>query len=223
MSTFSFENNDTMFSRQTVNLPHYSPTMSEYPPKQSQEERDASMYLTPSDRQTVLSDEFVCMPLLDRQRLIATTMPPPAWISDSCGSEAGDDRDPSDHQAAMGDIAITSTPVNLTSLITALRTTVQQDSPPVILDLLDLQGRSDFERPSLRPDHQVGACLCRPSLRPKAEVQRSRATRIAPARPALRQDHNLAALLKGLPEMPDTTSLTERRCLKLKPRTSFLR
>lgn len=171
------------------------------------------VYQTPSNRQTKLSDDCTtCVTL------------PPTLGHQEVGSKANPLLSLED-TGRMGEMEIPSTPVDLTSLTTAMRATKVEDSPPpMIPELFSSQEPCDFDRPSLALDHCVFPGRCRPSLRPKGEVARSTARRIEPAEAASRkrqQDRKLAALLRSLPEMPDSACLLEgerRYCPSLKPR-----
>lgn len=196
-STFSLDTNDN----DTIML---SPQPEKFRSCQASSlSEKVPVYQTPCNRQTLLSDDFACVP---RGRQTPKSTP-----------------------GYLGETEITSTPVNLTSLITAMRTTnVEESPPPMIPELLNCEEPSDFDRPALTQGHQPAPLLCRPSLRPKGEVLRSRARRIFVVEPVRtssrqdRQDRKLAALLRDLPEMPDTTPCLmkeqRRSCPALKPR-----
>ena len=164
----------------------------------------APVYRTPCNRQTLISDDVACVPL----RLVRKA--------------------PESIPSSLSETEIVSTPVNLTSLITAIRTTkVEESPPPMIPELLNCQEPSDFERLALTPGDMAVPGRCRPSLRPKGEVLRSRARRVPMVEPVRtssrqsRQDRKLSSLLRKLPEMPDTDCLMEdqrRSCPALKPR-----
>ena len=221
-STFSFENNDRRKASNT--------TMMMLSPKPHQLGRGEEVfgttqepeYRTPCDRHSDLPDGFTLaplpapLPLLGRQEPDSEANPLP--VLDDINMVA----------KSSSSTEVISTPADLTSLVMAMRVAKVEDSPaPMIPELLNLLESCDFNRPSLSPGHRTFPGLCRPSLRPKGEVLRSKARRTLPrvnnagSGGLSQKDRKLEALLKSLPQLPDSACLMReegRTCPSLKPR-----